>query len=197
MDSVQRISRYFRNITVNTNKQFITVEQELNSLKDYTEIYSFIHGNKLETVYSAREQARNAMIPTMLVQPIVENALKYGIRSQEDKTEIRIHAYKQEDKLCITVKDNGYGLSKEVEDALRENTTIPSKEKEGIGLSNVKKRLAVIYGEKASFEIKNRPEGGVVSKIVIPFTYSEPEGEMDLLEELEELDNFDNSDDEV
>lgn len=197
VDSVQRISRYFRNITVNTNKQFITVEQELNSLKDYTEIYSFIHGNKLETVYSAREQARNAMIPTMLVQPIVENALKYGIRSQEDKTEIRIHAYKQEDKLCITVKDNGYGLSKEVEDALRENTTIPSKEKEGIGLSNVKKRLAVIYGEKASFEIKNRPEGGVVSKIVIPFTYSEPEGEMDLLEELEELDNFDNSDDEV
>ena len=61
----------------------------------------------------------------------------------------------------------------------------------------MKKRLAVIYGEKASFEIKNRPEGGVVSKIVIPFTYSEPEGEMDLLEELEELDNFDNSDDEV
>ena len=58
----------------------------------------------------------------------------------------------------------------------------------------MKKRLAVIYGEKASFEIKNRPEGGVVSKIVIPFTYSEPEGEMDLLEE---LDNFDNSDDEV
>lgn len=145
-------ANYFRNITVNTNKQFITVEQELNSLKDYTEIYSFIHGNKLETVYSAREQARNAMIPTMLVQPIVENALKYGIRSQEDKTEIRIHAYKQEDKLCITVKDNGYGLSKEVEDALRENTTIPSKEKEGIGLSNVKKRLAVIYGEKASLK---------------------------------------------
>lgn len=191
VESVQRISRYFRNITVNTNRQFITVEQELNSLRDYTEIYSFIHGNKLETVYSAREQAKNAMIPTMLVQPIVENALKYGIRSQEEKTEIRIHAYKKEDKLYITVKDNGYGLSKEVEEALLENQVIPSKDKEGIGLANVKKRLAVIYGDQAAFEIKNRPEGGVVSKIMIPFTYSEPEGEMDLLEELEELDNFD------
>lgn len=194
VDSVQRISRYFRNITVNTNKQFITVEQELNSLKDYTEIYSFIYGNKLETVYSAKEQARNAMIPTMLVQPIVENALKYGIRANKEKTEVKVHAYKQEDKLCITVKDNGYGLSKEVEAALRENATIPSQEKEGIGLSNVKKRLAVIYGDKASFEIKNRPERGVVSKIVIPFTYSEPEGEMDLLDE---LDDFDDSEDDI
>lgn len=187
VDSVQRISRYFRNITINTNKQFITVEHELKSLEDYTEIYRFIYGNKLETIYSAREQARNAMIPTMLVQPIVENALKYGIRSSEDKTEIRIHAYVKEDKLCITVKDNGYGLSEEVEEALRENKPIPSQDKEGIGLSNVKKRLAVIYGEAASFEIRNRSEKGVVSKIVIPFMYSEPEGEMDLLEELDDI----------
>ena len=197
VDSVQRISRYFRNIAINTNKQFITVEHELNSLEDYTEIYRFIHGNQLETVYSAREQARNAMIPTMLVQPIVENALKYGLRSPEEKTEIRIHAYVKKDKLCITVKDNGYGLSKEVEEALRENKPIPSKEKEGIGLANVKKRLAVIYGEQASFEIKNRPEEGVVSKIVIPFTYGEPEGEMDLLDELDELGDLDFSGDDI
>lgn len=186
--SVQRISRYFRNITVNTKKQFITVEQEFNSLRDYTEIYGFIHGNNLKATYSAREQAKNAMVPTMLVQPLVENALKYGIRSSDEVSEIIIHAYKKDENLCITIKDSGYGLSKEVEEALLQNQRIPSNEKEGIGLSNVKERLQLLYGEAAQFDIRNRGEGGVVAKIVIPFSYSEPDsGEADVLEELEDL----------
>lgn len=189
-EAVQRISRYFRNIAVNTTRQFITMEQEFESLRDYTEIYGFIHGNKLQVTYAAREEAKNAIIPTMIMQPVVENALKYGLRSTNDISEIRVHAYKKEEKLYITVKDNGAGLSKETEVKILENQELPVSKTSGIGISNVKERLHLIYGNEAGFDIRNRPEGGVVVKISIPFSYSEPEiGESDVLEELEEIDN--------
>ena len=113
VEIVQRISRYFRSITLNTTHQFITVQQEFDNLQDYTEIYRFIHGDGLKTIFSARETARNAMIPTMILQPIVENALHYGLRSQDEDSEVRIHAYAKNGKLFITVKDRGRGLTPE------------------------------------------------------------------------------------
>lgn len=189
-EAVQRISRYFRNIAVNTTRQFITMEQEFESLRDYTEIYGFIHGNKLQVTYAAREVAKNAIIPTMIMQPIVENALKYGMKATNDISEIRVHAYKKEDILYITVKDNGEGLSEETEVKILKEQELPVGKTSGIGISNVKERLHLIYGNEAGIDIRNRPEGGVVVKISIPFSYSEPEiGEADVLEELEEIEN--------
>ena len=186
--AVLHISRYFRNITTNTTKTFITVQQEFDSLKDYTEIYGFIHGNQLVTEYAAREQAKNAMVPTMIVQPIVENALKYGVKSRNESSRIRIHAYKQEENLIITVKDNGYGLSEEMEKAFQENQKIPSKEQSGIGIINVKERLNVLYGEKGKLEMYNRIEGGVKVTITIPFSCLEPVvEESDIFGDLDDL----------
>lgn len=187
--AVLHISRYFRNITTNTTKTFITVQQEFDSLKDYTEIYSFIHGNQLHTEYAAREQAKNAMVPTMIVQPIVENALKYGVKSKNESSRIRIHAYKQDENLIITVKDNGYGLSEEMEKAFQKNQRIPSKEQSGIGIFNVKERLNVLYGEKGKLEVHNRKEGGVKVTIIIPFSCLEPVLEdSDVFDDLDDLD---------
>ena len=189
-DAVQRISRYFRNITVNTTRQFITMEQEFDSLRDYTEIYGFIHGNKLQVTYAAREEAKNAIIPTMIMQPVVENALKYGLKSNNEVSDICVHAYKKEEKLYITVKDNGQGLSKETEVKILTEQKLPASKTSGIGISNVKERLYLIYGNEAGIDIRNRPEGGAVVKIFLPFSYSEPEiGEADVLEELEEIEN--------
>lgn len=70
------------------------------------------HGNKLEAIYLVKEEAKNAMIPTMILQPIVENALQHGIKTRGEKSEVRIHAYKQDNKLNITVKDNGEGRAR-------------------------------------------------------------------------------------
>ncbi len=193
VEALQKISRYFRNISVNTTKQFITAEQEFNSLRDYTEIYGFIHGNKLEVTYLVKDKAKNAMIPTMILQPIVENALQHGIKSKGEKSEIRIHAYEEDNKLIITVKDNGEGLSKEVEQIFRENGYIPSREHGGIGIANVRERLDLIYGDEAGMIIQNREEGGLIVKIVLPFNYNEPElGKSDVLAELDEVEDWSN-----
>ncbi|HCI64767.1 MAG TPA: hypothetical protein DFH97_07180 [Clostridiales bacterium] len=143
-------------------------------LQDYTEIYRFIHGDRLKTTFSAKEAARNALIPTMILQPVVENALQHGIRSQEEDSEIIVHAYVKEDRLNLTVKDTGYGLSPQMERKLQSGQ-IPSGRQGGIGLGNVRQRLRLIYGEDASLTISNREEGGVVVHITIPLTYIEPD----------------------
>ena len=174
VEIVQRISRYFRSITVNTTRQFITCQQEFDMLQDYTEIYRFIHGDKLKTTFSAKEAARNALIPTMILQPVVENALQHGIRGQDEDSEIIVHAYVRENRLNITVKDTGYGLPPQLEQKLQSGQIEASK-RGGIGVGNVRQRLHLIYGDDASFTISNRDEGGVVVRITIPLTYIEPD----------------------
>lgn len=185
IDIVQTISRYFRNITQSTTEQFITVQQEFDRLQDYTRIYQFMHGDHLKTVFSARETARNAMIPTMILQPVVENSLKYGLRSQEEDSEIRVHAYTQDGKLLITIRDNGKGLTQEQMEKLEKGETAESSSS-GIGMANVRQRLKLIYGDKSSISFRNRTAGGVKVTIEIPFTYSEP----DSLWELEQMDDW-------
>lgn len=177
VEIVKRISRYFRSITVNTTRQFITCQQEFDMLEDYTGIYRFIHGDRLKTTFSAKEAARNALIPTMILQPVVENAMQHGVRGQQEPSDIIVHAYVTDDKLNITVKDTGYGLSPEMEEKLRSGK-LEGTRRGGIGVGNVRQRLQLIYGSNASLSIGNRPEGGVVVKIIIPLTYIEP----DLLE---------------
>lgn len=174
VEIVQRISRYFRSITVNTTRQFITCQQEFDMLQDYTEIYRFIHGDKLKTTFSAKEAASNALIPTMILQPVVENALQHGIRGQDEDSEIIVHAYVRENRLNITVKDTGYGLPPQLEQKLQSGQIEASK-RGGIGVGNVRQRLHLIYGDDASFTISNRDEGGVVVRITIPLTYIEPD----------------------
>lgn len=185
IDIIQTISRYFRNITQSTTDQFITVQQKFDRLQDYTRIYQFMHGDHLKTVFSARETARNAMIPTMILQPVVENSLKYGLRSQEEDSEIRVHAYTQDGKLLITIRDNGKGLTQEQMEKLEKGETAESSSS-GIGMANVRLRLKLIYGDKSSISFRNRTAGGVKVTIEIPFTYSEP----DSLWELEQMDDW-------
>ena len=190
VEIVQRISRYFRSITLNTTHQFITVQQEFDNLQDYTEIYRFIHGDGLKTIFSARETARNAMIPTMILQPIVENALHYGLRSQDEDSEVRIHAYAKNGKLFITVKDRGRGLTPEQTESIQSGQPLSRSGHTGIGLTNVRERLQLIYGDSSSITLRNRENGGVKVTIEIPFAYTEPD-DMEELDDWSDLDDLD------
>lgn len=191
IDVVQTISRYFRSITLNATDQFITVQQEFDRLRDYTDIYRFMHGEHLKTVFSAREVARNAMIPTMILQPVVENAMKYGLRSQEEDSEIRIHAYARDGKLFITVRDSGRGLTQEQMEKLENGEASVRSQSSGIGMANVRQRLKLIYGDESSIGFRNRRGGGVKVTIEIPFAYSEP----DDMDELDQMDDWSDLDD--
>lgn len=175
---VTHISSFFRQNTYNMEKRFIPVEREFNSLREYAYIFRHIYGSVLETPFSCAPEARQALIPTMILQPLLENALVHGVRAEEAVVAIR--AEQTEDgRLRVTVTDNGAGMNPET---LRRVLCGEWKEEEaegkkkavsGIGIRNVRDRLILIYGPRADFDIVSIPESGTTVTITLPLAYSE------------------------
>ncbi|MBR0219509.1 MAG: sensor histidine kinase [Clostridia bacterium] len=175
---VTHISSFFRQNTYNMEKRFIPVEREFNSLREYAYIFRHIYGSVLETPFTCAPEARQALIPTMILQPLLENALVHGVRAEE--AVVAIQAEKTEDgRLRVTVTDNGAGMNPET---LRRVLCGEWKEEEadgkkktvsGIGIRNVRDRLILIYGQRADFDIVSIPESGTTVTITLPLVYSE------------------------
>src|SRR5262249_7150646 len=114
-------------------------------------------GERLDVQLDIDPEAFQARVPNLILQPLVENAIRHGIEPHARRGKIRLEAHRQNGELLLEVTDNGDGL---VQDQPLE---------EGVGLSNTRARLHQLYGEACSFELRNSPEGGVVASITIPF----------------------------
>ena len=178
-DVVRHISAFFRQNTGNMQKRFITVRKEFDSLKQYAHIYHHIHGSTLSTPFTATPAAAEALIPTMILQPVLENALVHGIRPAEDEAVVAISATDDWGRLTIDVRDNGIGMPAElVEQILNGPASEPvggNRASTGIGMRNVRDRLRLIYGERATLAIESREGEGTVVSISIPLVYDESE----------------------
>lgn len=175
---VQRISRYFRSITVNMDKQYITVEKEMKTLLDYADIYNDIYDSRLKIVISYEEPARQALISTMILQPIVENALVHGLSVVTENPTLTIKVEVQEqESMLITIENNGPAIEKsEIEAVLH-----GCRNREGngsIGLANVQERIHLIYGGRGKLSICGGSYGTRVL-ISLPLFYMEPDEGME------------------
>ncbi len=175
---VGHISSFFRQNTHNMAKRFITVREEFDSLKEYACIFRYIYGDVLETPFTCPDDTQAALIPTMILQPLMENALVHGVRAK--KAVVAITAEKSgEEILRITVADNGAGMT---EETLRRvlageapaGDSGDRKAVNGVGLRNVRDRLALIYGDKAVFTVVSTPGGGTTVTVALPLTYTAP-----------------------
>lgn len=177
-DVVRHISAFFRQNTQNMQKRFITVRKEFGSLKQYAHIYHHIHGSTLSTPFTSTPAAADALIPTMILQPVLENALVHGIRPAEDEAVVAISATDDGARLTIDVRDNGIGMPAElVEQILNGPANEPvggnRATSTGIGMRNVRDRLRLIYGERATLTIESREGEGTLVSISIPLVYNE------------------------
>ena len=178
-DVVCRISAFFRQNTQNMQKRFIPVRREFESLKQYAHIYHHIHGSTLSTPFTYTPAAAEALIPTMVLQPVLENALVHGVRPAEDEAVVTISATDEGDSLRIEVRDNGSGMPPElVQQIMHGPANEPmadGRTSTGVGLRNVRDRLRLIYGERVSIAIESREGEGTLVRIVIPLVYEEEE----------------------
>lgn len=179
-DVVQHISAFFRQNTRNMQKRFISVQQEFESLKQYAYIYHHIHGEMLSTPFLYSPDVADALIPTMILQPVLENALVHGVRPASDQAVVEISSkIEGEEWLLIEVRDNGRGMPAEIVDQiLYGQADAPlgsSQSSTGIGMRNVRDRLKLIYGNRASLNIDSKPDEGTLVSIRIPFIYDEQE----------------------
>ena len=171
-----RLSGFLRYTLINEPTGRVTVAQEVETLQLYLGIERMRFEERLRTSFHIDEAARPALLPSLLLQPLVENAIKYAVSPQESGAEITVTAQLVGAMLRITVSDTGPGLQNAASDNRVTGVTFDGGEpvSTGVGLANIRDRLAQAYGETHRFEIFDPPEGGFTVLIEIPFERREP-----------------------
>lgn len=136
------------------DRRVITLSEELRIVEAYLEIESLRLGDRLESELIISESARSALIPILSVQPLVENAVKHGIAAKPGRGRVCVRAEKSLTGLRILVEDTGVGFGESGRD---------SQPGTGVGLENVRRRLAISYGSTASLVIHSTAAGTTVS----------------------------------
>jgi signal transduction histidine kinase len=166
-----RLSGFLRHTLVTQPGGKVTVAQEVETLKLYLDIERMRFEERLRTVFSIDPAAADAVIPSFLLQPLVENAIKYAVSPQEEGARISLTAQLVGNRLRLTVSDTGPGLR-----AKAARATLPAAMagagntvSTGVGLANIRDRLAQAYGDDHLFDIRTPPEGGFTVVIEIPY----------------------------
>jgi LytS/YehU family sensor histidine kinase len=152
------LSDLLRHALEHSGQQEVELKEELNFIKLYLSIQQMRFSDRLQIEFDIDPSTSKALVPNLLLQPLLENALRHGIGRSTEAGSIRISSAKENGRLSIVVADNGAGLPNNWQ----------LKTSSGIGLANTIARLQQLYGENHRFDIRNRDEGGVEVEIVIP-----------------------------
>src|SRR6202030_1558675 len=156
---VLKLSNILRRLLRN-HETFVPLKEELDFIDDYLDIEVARFGrDNLEFIKAVDDDAQESFVPSMLIQPIVENSLKHGLAPKLEGGKIQFRASNRDGRLHIEIEDNGVGISEE---------KMPHVYVEGIGLSNVRERLRVLYGTDFRLSIESPPGAGTVIRIDIP-----------------------------
>jgi two-component sensor histidine kinase len=158
---VTKLSSFLRYSLDNDPMQKITLEQELQALQLYLDIEKVRFEERLSLQLNIEESAKSALIPSLLLQPLIENAIKYGIARAEGGGHLVISARVFAGDLLLELSDDGPGC--ELVDG-----QIP--EAKGVGLSNTRERLVTLYGSEHSIKLSHTDPHGLTICIRIPFT---------------------------
>jgi two-component system LytT family sensor kinase len=157
---LSRLSSFLRYTLVNEPTGQVTVVQEVETLKLYLEIEKMRFEERLRPHFHIDRQVERALMPSLLLQPLVENAIKYAVTPQEEGADISIEARLNVDRVVITVSDTGPGA---------EDHWVRAQESTGVGLANIRDRLIQAYGENHRFDSQSDIQGGFRVVIEIPY----------------------------
>jgi LytS/YehU family sensor histidine kinase len=141
----------------------IPLAEELKITCLYLDLMRWRFENKLQVHYAIDPETNQCLVPQLILQPLLENSLKHGMKPDGTALEIHLGAHLQDVSLVMRVRDNGVGYHKS------------ALTREGLGLDNVQGRLVQLYGDAHEFSIVNRGDGGTDIRIRIPLRQSLPE----------------------
>ncbi|SPE61894.1 membrane hypothetical protein [Verrucomicrobia bacterium] len=186
------LSELLRLALSQSERQQVPLREELEFLQRYFQIQQARFGDRLRLEEDIDPTALDCLVPTLLLQPLVENALRHGIEPSEDSGLVRLTAHRSDSTLVLIIEDDGVGLAASRSEetnikpaALRGDTspvTTPSsvtrevvREGTGIGLANVRARLEALYGPAGALELIPRTERGLSVRIELPWhTLTQP-----------------------
>lgn len=150
-----RLSALLRRCLDGGDAHEVTLGEEISFVEDYLEIEHARFGARLSYRILVSDRILEALVPNLILQPLVENALRHGLGTRAGPGRVEIRAERNGDALVLSVSDDGRGL--------------PSALTERVGLANTRARLKLLYADRHRFEIRNSEEGGVTATIELPW----------------------------
>ncbi len=166
---VQGLSAFLRHSLDNDPMQRVTLRQELDALTLYLDIEKIRFAERLRIETAIDEDCWRALLPSLLLQPLVENAIKYAVAKKVEGGLLRIEARREGDQLVLRVIDDGPGCS-----SLEGDQLPPGK---GVGLRNTRERLHVLYDEDGGFAVRNL-DPGIEVTLRLPFETAQTLGDL-------------------
>lgn len=159
-EMIVRLAKIFRHVLTYHDRPFSSVNEEISFLETYLEIEKVRFGERLQVHFEVQESVTQLSVPTLILQPLVENSIKHGLGPKVGENQLTIRARQQTQYLELTVEDNGVGAR------------APRKPSEhnsiGLGLRNVEERLQTVYHGAARFSFESQPAAGSRAQILIP-----------------------------
>lgn len=152
---IARLSELLRHSLEGAGEAEVTLAQELAFVDKYLEIMRIRFQGSLHVDTRIDEDVRDALVPNLILQPLVENAVKHGVSRLRGEGRIEITAHRSDGRVVLAVRDNGPGLS-------------PAP-REGVGVRNTRERLEQLYGDAQSFALRPGGEGGTEAEVSLPF----------------------------
>lgn len=165
-----RLSDLMRYVLSTSDQQEVPLDEELDVLESYLDIQKLRLDDRLEVSMDIDPAARTALVPTLLLQPLAENAVKHGFEGVDEAGHLHVRAARDGDTLALEVADDGKGLSDAaVESSEIENGAPLRDGQDSHGIDNIAERLEGLYGDEASLQFKRSEEGGLRVIIRLPF----------------------------
>ncbi|MFQ5607585.1 MAG: sensor histidine kinase [Candidatus Zixiibacteriota bacterium] len=161
--TIARLAALMRSTLNSTREHMTTLREELGFVNSYLEIERIRFEERLKTGITAPEECQNALTPSLILQPLVENSIRHSVAKSSHPGRIEIRARKEYSRLTIEVQDNGPGLPQRWS---LENGA-------GVGLTIVRERLQGMYNGAHEFSVTNAQPCGTLARICIPFTTTE------------------------
>lgn len=171
-DMLVGLADFLRLTLDNSRAHLVTMREELDFLQHYLEIERIRFRDRLTINFEIEPQTLNAEVPYLILQPIVENAIKFGISARASPGRIDIRAMRRNGRLRLQVQDDGHGIAN------------GGELDEGLGLTNTRERLRQLYLASHRLEMANAPAGGLLVSLEIPFSVSCDTVTEDLSEDL-------------
>lgn len=161
---VQALSAFLRHSLDSDPMQRVSLRQELEAIQLYLDIEKLRFGDRLRLRLDVEEACKDALLPSLLLQPLIENAIKYAVAGRVEGGEIAILARRCGPLLELVVQDDGPGCG--------EQGPEPAGDGHGVGLANTRDRLRVLYGDRQQFSAGNREGGGFEVRMRLPLELS-------------------------
>lgn len=157
-------------MSISAENDFCTVEGEIDCVNHYLRILRSRYADRpLHFTCTVDEAAKTALLPRLVLQPLVENAIYHGILPIEDRVcTIWVACSVSDGMLCVSVSDDGAGMSEETLQSVLQGKKVPSRGYNSIGIKNVRERLFLLYHQQCEFQIFSRPDEGTEIRFRVP-----------------------------